>query len=357
MMRELVRTNIANLTPYSSARNEFTGEAEVFLDANENWQGFVSYRGANRYPDPQATALRARIEEVLGLPASQTVIGSGSDELIDNLIRIFCEPREDSILVMNPTYGAYRVFADINDVAVRSIDLTPEFQIDLPLLSQYLENERAGRSGTGRLKLLFICSPNNPTANAFDLSTIEAICTLFDGIVVVDEAYQDFSTQGSAASLVATHENVVVLRTLSKCWGLASARVGIALSSEAIVSLIAQVKYPYNLGGPSQALALEVLSKADEVRSGLKAIIEERERMAEALGALSCVERVFPSDANFLLVRFADPRAVYRFLADRLIIVRDRSTQRHCQGCLRLTVGSKRENERLLAALKEYERG
>ncbi len=357
MIRDLVRANIRGLTPYSSARNEFTGEAEVYLDANENWQGFVSFQEANRYPDPQARALRARIEAVLGLPYENTVIGSGSDELIDNLIRIFCEPRQDSILVMNPTYGAYRVFADINDVKVLSFDLTETFQIDLAALQAVLQQERAGRSGNGQLKMLFICSPNNPTGNAFDLATIETICTLFDGIVVVDEAYQDFSAKASAATLVAKYENVVVLRTLSKCWGLASARVGIALAAQAVVSLIAQVKYPYNLGGPSQALALEVLSKADEVKATLELIIEERERMGTALSALGCVEHVYPSDANFLLVRFDDARAVYRFLAERLIIVRDRSSQRHCQGCLRLTVGSIVENERLLAALKEYENG
>ncbi len=353
MMEDLVRANIANLTPYSSARNEFTGEAEVYLDANENWQGFVSLDGANRYPDPQATAVRQRIETVLGLPFAHTVIGSGSDELIDNLIRIFCEPRLDSILVMNPTYGAYRVFADINDVAVHSVDLTEEFQIDLDALSRFLADERASRSG-GRLKIIFICSPNNPTANAFDLDTIERISTLFDGIVVVDEAYQDFSTKESAVTLLDRFERLVVLRTLSKCWGLASARVGIAVSSEKIVSLIARMKYPYNVGGPSQALALEALSRTEEVADGRRAIIEERERMREALIDIACIQRVFASDANFLLVRVSDARFLYRFLAERGIIVRDRSSQKHCAGCLRFTVGSREENERLLAALKEY---
>ncbi|MCK9548896.1 MAG: histidinol-phosphate transaminase [Sphaerochaeta sp.] len=356
MIKNLIRTNIANLTPYSSARNEFTGEAEVYLDANENWQGFVSFENANRYPDPQATALRRRIEEVLGLPFAHTVIGSGSDELIDNLIRIFCEPGRDSILVMNPTYGAYRVFADINDVAVHSVDLLPDFQIDRGALTQFLEDERRERE-SGRLKVLFICSPNNPTANAFALEEIAHICTLFDGIVVVDEAYQDFSTKESSATLVGRYENVVVLRTLSKCWGLASARVGIAVASEQIVALIAAMKYPYNVGGPSQALALEALGKGEEVRAGLAAIIRERERLQAVLPQIACIRCVYPSDANFLLVRVDDERALYRFLAERGIIVRDRSTQTHCAGCLRFTVGSSEENERLLAALKEYSNG
>lgn len=352
-MENLIRANIANLTPYSSARNEFTGEAEVYLDANENWQGFVSLEGANRYPDPQATAVREKIETVLGLPFAHTVIGSGSDELIDNLIRIFCEPRADSILVMNPTYGAYRVFADVNDVAVHSVDLTEEFQIDLAALTRFLEDERASREG-GRLKIIFICSPNNPTANAFGLETIERICTLFDGIVVVDEAYQDFSSAESATALLSRFERLVVLRTLSKCWGLASARVGIAVSSARIISLITRMKYPYNVGGPSQALALEALSRAEDVAEGRRAIIEERERMREALSNIACIQRVFPSDANFLLVRVTDAQSLYRFLAGRGIIIRDRSSQTHCAGCLRFTVGSREENERLLAALKEY---
>ncbi|NMA22373.1 MAG: histidinol-phosphate transaminase [Spirochaetales bacterium] len=356
-MRELIRENIATLKPYSSARNEFTGEAEVYLDANENWQGFVSLAGANRYPDPQAAQLRRKIEEVLGLPFERTVLGSGSDELIDNLIRIFCEPREDSILIMNPTYGAYRVFADINDVAVKSIDLTEEFAIDVEALEQFLAEERDQRSGSGRLKLLFICTPNNPTANAFDLAQIDEICTLFDGIVVVDEAYQDFSDKMSAVSLLDRHPRLVVLRTLSKCWALASARVGIAIASQEIVALIGAVKYPYNLGGPSQALALEALSKADEVRAGLEAIKAERGRLATELQKIGCVKHIYPSDANFLLVRVDDPKAVYDYLASRGIIVRDRSKERHCEGCLRLTVGSIEENNRLLAALKEYTHG
>ncbi len=356
MIQDLIRANIASLKPYSSARSEFTGAAEVFLDANENWQGFVSLEAANRYPDPQATRLRKKIEAVLGLPFAHTVIGSGSDELIDNLIRIFCEPRLDSILVMNPTYGAYRVFADINDVAVHSVDLTEEFQIDLPSLGRYLEEERRGREG-GRLKIIFICSPNNPTGNAFSLGTIERICARFDGIVVVDEAYQDFSDKESAVKLLERFERLVVLRTLSKCWGLASARVGIAVASEKIVSLIASMKYPYNVGGPSQALALEALAQSEKVAAGRRAIIEERERMREELGRIACIRRVFASDANFLLVRVLDARSLYRFLAERGIIVRDRSSQKHCAGCLRFTVGSRKENERLLAALKEYSNG
>jgi histidinol-phosphate aminotransferase len=350
-MKSLIRENIARLKPYSSARNEFTGVADVYLDANENWRTFVSMEGANRYPDPQARLLRQGIEEVLGLPCERTVIGSGSDELIDNLIRCFCEPRQDSILIFDPTYGAYRVFADINDVRVDRVALTPSFEIDFEALQRFLT---ARKSEEGRAKLLFLCSPNNPTANAYTLEEIERICSLFDGIVVVDEAYYDFSEKPSAVTLLDRFERLVVLRTLSKCWGLASARVGIAVASEEIVALIASMKYPYNVGGPSQTLALEALSHSEEVEQTLRVIKEERARLVEELSVLRCVEHVYPSDANFLLIKVDDAQAIYRFLTERGIIVRNRSGELHCQNCLRITVGSAEENERLRVALKEY---
>ncbi|HZJ88460.1 MAG TPA: histidinol-phosphate transaminase [Sphaerochaeta sp.] len=357
-MRSLVRKNIASLRPYSSARNEFTGTAEVYLDANESAQSFVSLATANRYPDPQAALLRSQIAEVMGLPPERTVIGSGSDELIDNLIRIFCEPRQDSILTLNPTYGAYRVFSDINDVAVKTFDLDSEFAIDQSSLEEFLAAERAARTlEGGQTKLFFLCSPNNPTGNAFSLETIEAVCECFDGIVAVDEAYQDFSSRESAVSLLDRYEKLVVLRTFSKAWGIASARVGIAITSPGIVALIASMKYPYNVGGPSQALALEALSRAERVRESVGRTVAERERLATEVARLPFVERVFPSDANFFLVRVREAKAVYRALVEKGIIVRDRSGELHCSECLRLTVGSSEENERLLNALKEYGRG
>ncbi len=354
-MRELLRENIATLKPYSCARNDFTGEAEVYLDANENWQDFVGREDANRYPDPMAVHVRKALEDVLGLPFDHTVIGNGSDELIDNLFRCFCRPGKDSILQMPPTYGAYRVFADINDVRVEQVPLTPDFQIDLPALTSYLAEEKGRRTKESRLKMLFICSPNNPSGNAFPLDEVRTICSLFDGIVVVDEAYFDFSTQESAVSLLDEFENLVVLRTLSKCWALASARVGVAIASKEIIAVIRSMKYPYNVGGPSQAIALKALEQADQVQKGLALIKQERERLSVELAKLGCVVQVFQSDANFFLVRMTDAAGIYHYLLGKGIIVRNRSKEMHCENCLRITIGSEHENDVLLAALKEYD--
>lgn len=359
-MRELLRPNIENLIPYSCARNDFVGEAEVYLDANENWRDFVGGQQRNRYPDPLCTLLRQAVEEVLGLPFENTVIGNGSDEIIDNLMRCFCIPGKDRIIIMQPTYGAYKVFADINNVAVASVSLTPKFSLDIPALRAFLEQEQdrnTGKEEQGRSKLLFICSPNNPTGNAFPLAQIEEICTLFDGIVVVDEAYADYSDNGSAVTLLEKFPRLVVLRTLSKCWSLANARVGIAVANEALCKVLLSMKYPYNVSGPSQELALQGLAQADQVRQAKEVTIRERKRMEEALVLLSCVKEVFPSDANFLLVRVSDADQLYRSLAQRGIIVRNRSRELYCEGCLRITIGSEAENNTLLAALKAYEGG
>lgn len=354
-MRELLRENIATLKPYSCARNDFTGEADVYLDANENWQDFVGKVDANRYPDPLASQVRKALDEVLGLPFAKTLIGNGSDELIDNLFRCFCRPGKDSVLLMPPTYGAYRVFADINDIKVQTAPLKSDFQLDLPALTSFLMQEKKTRTADSRLKLLFVCSPNNPSGNAFPLSEVKTICSLFDGIVVVDEAYFDFSDQASAISLLGEFSNLVVLRTLSKCWALASARVGIAIASEEIIAVIRSMKYPYNVGGPSQNLALKALGQAEAVKKGLSLIKEERKRLALTLRELSCVQQVYSSDANFFLVRVTDAAAIYHYLLGKGIIVRNRSKEMHCENCLRITVGSREENAALVAALKEYE--
>lgn len=360
-MRELLRKNIANLVPYSCARNDFVGEAEVYLDANENWRDFVGDEGRNRYPDPLCTQVRKALEEVLGLPFANTVIGNGSDEIIDNLFRCFCEPGRDKAIIMSPTYGAYRVFADINDVLVEQVPLTVDFAIDFDALESFLkqerkENEKAlGNDQGGRSKLLFVCSPNNPTGNAFPLEQIERICLLFDGITVVDEAYFDFSSLESAVTLLSRFPRLVVLRTLSKCWSLANARVGIAIASQAICKVLTSMKYPYNVGGPSQELALRGLAESDRVVKTLAVTLGEKKRMEEALPSLPCVVKLFPSDANFLLVRVKRADELYRFLAQKGIIVRNRSRELHCEQCLRITIGSKSENDKLLAALAAYE--
>ncbi len=354
-MRELLRKNIAGLVPYSCARNDFKGTASVFLDANENWQDFVKQPGRNRYPDPLSTRLRAEIEKRMGLKATHTVIGNGSDEVIDNLVRMFCVPGKDHVLLLPPTYGAYRVFCDINDVKVDVVPLTADFQLDMQAILAYLRSEKQNRKeGAGRLKLLFICSPNNPTANAFPLDQVEEIARNFDGITIVDEAYHDFSSVESAVSLQPRYPNLVVLRTLSKCWALAGARIGILVASEEICAVMASMKYPYNVSSPAQDAALEDLANWEKVMAGKEDILKQRPLFAASLAKLSCVEKVYPSDANFLLVKVRDANKIYAYLMDKGIIVRNRSKELHCENCLRITVGNATENQAVIDALKEW---
>ncbi|MFA7560275.1 MAG: histidinol-phosphate transaminase [Sphaerochaeta sp.] len=354
-MKELLRDNIANLTPYSSARTEFTGTASVFLDANEHYQNFVEQAGANRYPDPRATLLRKKIEEVLALPFENTVVGSGSDEVIDNLIRATCTPGKDSILLLGPTYGAYRVFADINDVRVDEVPLLPSFEIDLPALRAFLTEEKQRRR-EGRLKIIFLCSPNNPTGNSYSLEIMKEILSLFDGLLVVDEAYIDFSDHESAVSLLSEYERLVVLRTLSKAWGLASARVGIGIARAELIEVINHIKYPYNLGTPAQALAVKALDNAAAVYSSIAVIKEERSRLTERLAELGCVTEVYPSDANFLLLKVDNANRLYSFLAQSGTVIRNRTNERLLENCVRITIGSSEENDALLEGFSEYMR-
>ncbi len=347
----LLRPNIAALIPYSCARNDFKGVADVYIDANENWTQYVGQPGRNRYPDPLATGVRNAVGTVVGVDPESVVIGNGSDELIDNLIRMFCIPGVDSIVTMPPTYGAYRVFADINDVPVEKCPLTAGFEIDFEGLGTLLSSKQPHG---GQRKLLFLCSPNNPTGNAFSLQQVQRVCAMFDGITVVDEAYFDFSPYDSAVTLLDEFPNLVVLRTLSKSWGLANARIGIMVSSQPVVSAMRNIKYPYNVGGPSQEAALAALSQAQEVARGAQDIVSRRDELADALAQVPCVRKVHHSDANFLLVEVTDAKAVYHYLAEEKIIVRDRSKELHCENCLRITVGSVEENRRLLAALYGY---
>lgn len=357
-IQDLLRPNIVSLIPYSCARNDFKGVAEVYLDANENWRDFVGSQGRNRYPDPLATHVRESVERALGLPAANLVIGNGSDEIIDLLMRIFCIPGKDSVMLLPPTYGAYRVFADINDAAVLTCPLTRGFQFDFPALEAALAMENENRTSRGgRCKLLFVCSPNNPTGNAFPIDQIERICAMFDGITVVDEAYFDFSPYPSAATLLQRYPRLVVMRTLSKSWALANARVGIAVACEAIVQTMVNTKYPYNLGGPSQELAVRALEHASEVKEASRKIVEARNALADKLRTLPAIKKVFPSDANFLLVKIADPDCLCQWLRSQGIIIRNRSRELNCEGCVRITVGSDVENRRLVEALEEYGRG
>ncbi len=345
MLNDLMKENIKNLAPYRCARDEFEGEAEVYLDANESWRDFISLENINRYPDPRCTILRKAIEEVLHLPFKNTVIGNGSDEIIDLLFRIFCEPKTDKVLLLPPTYGAYSVFADINDVQTIAVPLTRDFQLDMENIIKALKTQTP--------KLTFICSPNNPTGNSIPLDCIEEILKNNEGVTVVDEAYFEFSGKESAVTLLEKYPRLVVLRTLSKCWGLAGARLGIGVMCEELQKKMVDVKYPYNVPLPSQLAAIKGLKNAEEVFKTCKEIINERERMSKALSLLDGVEKVYPSDANFLLCKMDKANEIYNYLQQRKIIVRNRSREYNCESTLRITIGSVEENNKLLRSLEE----
>ncbi|NCB01679.1 MAG: histidinol-phosphate transaminase [Spirochaetia bacterium] len=354
-MKQLMRKNISTLVPYSSARNEFSGKGSIYIDANENYRDFVGEKGLNRYPDPQHIELKREIEKVMGFLPQQIVVGNGSDELIDLLFRIFCVPGKDKILMMSPTYGAYKVFADINDISVSYCPLKDDFSIDLERLESQCHLINTGTIEHGIHKLLFICSPNNPTGNSFPLEQIGEIAKRFRGITVIDEAYVDFSSIGSAKALLEQNERIVILRTLSKAYGLANVRIGIAISSPEIIEAMHHVKYPYNVSGIQQEAAIGALRAQKEVEATIKIILNERERVASNLRNFSFVQKVFPSDANFLLVRVDDPTLLYNMLLKKGIIIRNRSSLRGCYGCVRITIGSVSENNALLETLTQLE--
>lgn len=339
-LNSLVRPNILNLVPYSSARSEFKGQADIFLDANEN----PFDTGLNRYPDPLQRKLKHHISEIKSVPAEQIFLGNGSDEAIDLLVRIFCEPRQDHIIILPPTYGMYQVAADIADVAIREISLTPDFQPDV---------EAILAAANPHSKLLFICSPNNPTGNDADPARIRQLAAQFPGIVVIDEAYGDFSTRPSATELLPEFPNLVVMQTFSKAWGMAGMRLGMAFASEEVIHLFNKVKAPYNINQLTQLKALEALRDPSHKDEMVQVILHERTRLEGELPHLACVEKVFPSDANFLLVRVTDPYGIYRYLVEKGIIVRNRANVHLCEGALRITVGRPEENDRLLQALNQ----
>ncbi len=345
-MNKLMRTNIAALSPYRCARDEFEGEAEVYLDANESWREYCGQKNINRYPDPRNTMLRKAVEEVLHLPFKNTVIGNGSDEIIDLLFRIFCYPKEDKVLLMPPTYGAYSVFAAINDVKIISVPLKIDFSMDTDEVIKTIKEQSP--------KLLFICSPNNPTSNVQGLDEIERILKANKAITVVDEAYFEFAKTKSAVTLLDKYPNLVVLRTLSKCWALAGARIGIGVMNETLQKKMIDVKYPYNIPTPSADIALKALSNYEEVFKECENTIKERERLRKALELLEGITTIYPSQANFLLCKVLEADKVYKYLQEKQIIVRNRSREYNCENCLRITVGSVEENNKLLRALEEY---
>ena len=343
-IERLVRKNIRNLKRYSSARSEFAGAAEVFLDANENAFGSPAGNGYNRYPDPLQTEMKRRLAPIKGVDPSQIFVGNGSDEAIDLLFRIFCEPGRDACVICPPTYGMYRVSADINDVAVREIRLTGEFQLDVPAILACV---------SGRTKLIFICSPNNPSGNLMRRESIIEIAGKFSGIVVVDEAYIDFAAEPSMIAELGSLPNLVILQTFSKAWGMAGLRAGLALAGPGIIDLMNRVKPPYNVSGIAQRAVIDALDNQERVEKWIESALQQRAVLAETLSRFDFVEAIFPSDANFILVKVTDADAIYRFLVDRKIVVRNRNNVELCEGCLRITVGTAEENRRLIEALEE----
>lgn len=335
-LNALVRENIRSLVPYSSARSEFSGEAKVYLDANENPNGEL-----NRYPDPIQHELRKKLAELNDVDTPQVFVGNGSDEVIDLLFRIFCRPSLDRVLVLPPTYGMYAVSAAVNDVEVIEVPLNSEYDIDLVSTLRAIELNQP--------KLTFLCSPNNPTGNTLSLGCIKRIAEASEGLVVVDEAYIEFSTTASLATQLGSLPNLVIMRTLSKYWGLAGARIGYALASESIIALLDAVKPPYNVSSLNQQSALEALSKTAEAERVGHRITKERSRLRFQLSQLDNVRRIYPSEANFLLVEFANADAVYDSLLQSKIIVRNRSNV--VSNCLRITVGTQAENDALLSTL------
>ena len=338
----LVRPNILNLKPYSSARDEFKGTASVYLDANES-----PYNSPfNRYPDPLQTAVKEKIAEIKNVETQQIFLGNGSDEPIDLLFRVFCEPTVDNVVSIYPTYGMYEVAAGINNVEYRKFLLDEKFSFSAGELIESAVDDRT--------KMIFLCSPNNPTGNNLNKGEMQSAVELFEGIVVVDEAYIDFSLQTSMLEDLAVYENLVVLQTFSKAWGNAAIRLGMAFANPKIVSLLNKVKYPYNINVLTHDHALKMLENEDGISKWVMTTLRERELMIYKLSQLKCVKKIYHSDANFLLVKVSDANALYNHLVENGVIVRNRNKVTLCDDCLRITVGTTAENEYLLGALKTF---
>lgn len=336
---DYIRPNIRNLVPYSTARDEYKGEVGIFLDANENPYD----NGVNRYPDPMQKRVRNLISGLKNVDKERIFIGNGSDEAIDLCFRIFCEPGKSSAIAVSPSYGMYKVAAAVNDVEVREVLLNEDFSLPV---------DRLLAAADDTTRLMFVCSPNNPTGNAFPMEQLQELAESFNGILIVDEAYVDFSEKGSLLPVLESYSNLIVLQTLSKAWGMAGLRTGLAFASEQIISYFNRVKYPYNINVTAQRKAEEMLRR--DISAQISRIKSERRRLQEALAGCRAVERVFPSDANFLLMRVKDAKKLYSQLLQAKVIVRDRSSQPMCSECLRVTVGTPEENERMLDIVKKY---
>lgn len=341
----LVRENIKRMTPYSSARHEFSGAATIFLDANENSFGSPLPQNYNRYPDPLQLPLKEKISSIKGVPVQNIFLGNGSDEAIDLLFRIFCEPGKDNIIIFPPTYGMYEVCAEVNNIEVKKVPLTTSFQLDMDALEA---------SVNGHTKLIFVCSPNNPTGNSINRSDIEVLLNNFNGIVVIDEAYINYAKQKTFIPELTEYPNLVILQTLSKAWGLAGLRLGMAFAGQPLIDYMNKVKYPYNINSATQQLALEALGNISSVNNWTKTTVDQKEFLATELLKLPITQTVYPSDANFILVRLTGAKKIYEYLSAKGIIVRDRSKVILCDDCLRITIGTPEENKQLIEALKQY---
>ena len=341
-LQDLTRKNIWNLAPYSSARNEYAGrEARVFLDANEN-----PYNAPyNRYPDPLQLELKEAIAKVKGVPAQCIFLGNGSDEAIDLPYRCFCEPGVDNVVAIEPTYGMYKVCADINNVEYRTVLLDEHFQVTADALLAATD---------AHTKIIWLCTPNNPTGNCLVREEVIKVIEQFDGLVIVDEAYSDFASQKTLRSELAKYPNLIVLNTMSKAWGCAAIRLGMAFASEGIIDIFNKVKYPYNVNLLTQQQALKALQDPFEIDGWVKILKEERGRVMQAFSILPICEKIYPTDANFFLAKMTDATGIYNYLVDQGIIVRNRNRVQLCQNCLRITIGTKTENSELIAALRQY---
>ena len=344
-LHKITRPNIVKLIAYSSARDEFSGAAKVFLDANENSLGSPLMKWYNRYPDPHQKAIKHKLAIVKSIAPEHIFLGNGSDECIDLLFRSFCEPGKDNVIICPPTYGMYEVSANINDVAIKKVPLLDNFQLDL------IHMENAIDANT---KLIWICSPNNPTGNSLNRVDIETILNNFNGIVVVDEAYINFARQKSFLQELADYPNLVILQTFSKAWGLAGLRLGMAFASLDIIDVLNKVKPPYNINQATQELALKALEETGQVNDMIKLLVDMRDALAAVFQSMPTVETVYPSDANFILVKIKDARKIYEFLLTKGIVLRDRSTVKLCEDCLRITVGTEAENTLLVDAMHEW---
>lgn len=342
-LETLVRKNVAQMKPYSSARDEYKAQQKmVFLDANEN----PFENGVNRYPDPQQSNLKNQIGTLRRLPTENILLGNGSDEVLDLIFRAFCRPGKDNVITLPPTYGMYKVLADLNEIEDREVVLKPDFQPDIEKILEQVDRNT---------KLLFLCSPNNPTGNSFSEESIQTLLEKIKGLVIIDEAYIDFSAKESWLQKLKEFPNLVITQTLSKAYGLAGIRLGICYASAEIISILNKIKPPYNVNELTQERAGERLRRREQVASEVREILEQKEVLANGLGNLNMVDNVFPSDANFLLVRVDNAEVRYNQLLDRGIVVRNRSNQVLCENTLRFTVGTAEENEELLKMLKEID--